>query len=237
MHKTDFLFAQPGFIRGMGRALDLGSTKNVYNGSSSADEADFRALKSDWTIVGDDIRRASHQHGRKKLSEKKLHFEEEGNVDAESEADDFEMVELPESIEKLNLDENEKIVINREIIAMRRSITYSGPLPHPSMLREYDNIIPNGAERIFNMAENQAKHRQSLEKHVVKSNSRDSFSGIFSAFILSMFTIACGTYCVVSGFSVAGVLLGGAGLASLVGTFIYGTRSERQERKEKREDD
>ena len=72
MHKTDFLFAQPGFIRGMGRALDLGSTKNVYNGSSSADEADFRALKSDWTIVGDDIRRASHQHGRKKAKREKV---------------------------------------------------------------------------------------------------------------------------------------------------------------------
>lgn len=65
MSKTDFLFAQPGFIRGMGKSLDLWSTRNIYNSSSSDTEADYKALKSDWIIVGDDIRRAATRYGRK----------------------------------------------------------------------------------------------------------------------------------------------------------------------------
>lgn len=69
MHKTDFLFAQPSFLRGMGKALDLRSTRNVYNDSSSDQEADYKALKSDWIIIGDDIRRAAEQYGRKEAKQ------------------------------------------------------------------------------------------------------------------------------------------------------------------------
>lgn len=74
MHTTDFLFAQPGFARGMGKALDLGSTRNIYNSSSSTEEADLKALKSDWIIVGDDIRRAAHHYEKKSGKKREKSF-------------------------------------------------------------------------------------------------------------------------------------------------------------------
>ena len=49
------LFATPSLIRGAARVLDLGSTFDVYNESASAEEADYRALQSDWQQVGLDI--------------------------------------------------------------------------------------------------------------------------------------------------------------------------------------
>jgi hypothetical protein len=49
--------------------------------------------------------------------------------------------------------------------------TYSGPLPHPEVLEHYDRIVPGGAERIFTQFESQAKHRQSIESRVIRSNS------------------------------------------------------------------
>lgn len=58
MFCTDFLFAQPNFFRGFGKVLDLGSTRNVYNTSQSGQEADFKALQSDWMMIGNDIRKA-----------------------------------------------------------------------------------------------------------------------------------------------------------------------------------
>lgn len=141
--------------------------------------------------------------------------------------------ELKEAVPEIfdNLNETEKREVTRELIA--RSASFSGPLPPPNILKAYDEIIPNGAERIFKMAENQSSHRQNLESSVVKSNSRDSLLGIISAFIISIFTVAAGAFCITSGHPVAGTILGGAGLASIVGTFIYGTRSEREERIEK----
>jgi hypothetical protein len=55
---TDFLFATPSFIAGMGRAIDLGGTMTTFNLSDTPAEADERALLSDWIAVGNDMREA-----------------------------------------------------------------------------------------------------------------------------------------------------------------------------------
>lgn len=36
---------------------------------------------------------------------------------------------------------------------------FSGPIPPPSIIKGYEDILPGTAERIVAMAENQAKHR------------------------------------------------------------------------------
>ena len=43
------------------------------------------------------------------------------------------------------------------------SHTRIGPLPDPSEPKAYNEIIPNGAERIFGWAEDEATHRRRLE--------------------------------------------------------------------------
>ena len=54
--RTDFLFAQPSFWSGVGRLLDLWGKFDDYNVSRSVEEADMRALYSDWRITGQDLR-------------------------------------------------------------------------------------------------------------------------------------------------------------------------------------
>ena len=49
-----FLFGSLGFFEGMARMLDLGGTMVVYNDSPTPEEADNRALDSDWRAVGHD---------------------------------------------------------------------------------------------------------------------------------------------------------------------------------------
>lgn len=56
--ESTLLFADPSFIRGVGRAVDLGATRNIYNDSDTPEEADVRALRSDWVAVGKDLRSA-----------------------------------------------------------------------------------------------------------------------------------------------------------------------------------
>jgi hypothetical protein len=53
---TDFLFARPSFWSGFGRLLDLWGKYDDYNTSRSVEEADMRALYSDWRITGQDVR-------------------------------------------------------------------------------------------------------------------------------------------------------------------------------------
>lgn len=58
MGKTDFLFARPSFLEGVARAIDLGSTLQVYNTSDTPEQADRRALTEDFVVVGEDMREA-----------------------------------------------------------------------------------------------------------------------------------------------------------------------------------
>ncbi len=53
---TDFLYANPSFWGGMASVVDLGGTlAKEYNRSSTVNQADFRALRSDWAVTGIDL--------------------------------------------------------------------------------------------------------------------------------------------------------------------------------------
>ena len=55
---TDFLYAMPKFVSGMGRVIDIGGTMTVFNNSDTEVETDTRAIYSDWLATGDDMRKA-----------------------------------------------------------------------------------------------------------------------------------------------------------------------------------
>ena len=55
MNTSDFLFVHPGFFRGVAATLDIGATLNVFNEPQTPEEADAKALRSDWRAVGDDL--------------------------------------------------------------------------------------------------------------------------------------------------------------------------------------
>jgi hypothetical protein len=53
--KTDFLFAQPSFASGAARVLDLWGVFDEYNRSDDGQEADGKAIASDWLVVGQEL--------------------------------------------------------------------------------------------------------------------------------------------------------------------------------------
>jgi len=55
---TDYLYARPSFLEGMGRTIDLFGVLNRYNTSQNSAEADRIALTNDWLAVYKDLRKA-----------------------------------------------------------------------------------------------------------------------------------------------------------------------------------
>jgi hypothetical protein len=53
--RTDFLFTQPSFFRGVARVIDLWGQLNAYNLSVTSSEADLIALRSDWEMIRRDF--------------------------------------------------------------------------------------------------------------------------------------------------------------------------------------
>ena len=49
------LFANPSFLEGMSRAVDLLGNQDIYNEDPTPEEADSKALFSDWASVGDHL--------------------------------------------------------------------------------------------------------------------------------------------------------------------------------------
>lgn len=120
---------------------------------------------------------------------------------------------------------------NHSIVAQQSS--FSGPIPPPQFLEKYNEIVPGAAEIIIKMAKNQAEHRQTLEKSVINSDIKNSKLGLVFGFIIGMTGIIAGVIIIAIGQIIAGSVISGVTLASLVGTFVYGSQGRRKEREEK----
>ena len=106
---------------------------------------------------------------------------------------------------------------------------FSGPIPPPSIIKGYEEIMPGAAERIIAMAENQAKHRQYMEKIMVNAEARDSLLGVVFAFILGVGCLVASAIIVIcvpekTG-AISSAMVGITGIASIIVGFIKGTRA------------
>ena len=91
-------------------------------------------------------------------------------------------------------------------------------MPPPNILREYDEIAPNAAERILRMAERQAEHRNAIER----GDSRRATLGIIAGVIVALAALALPAYAFYLGQPITGLV----GLLGFIGVsaFVYGTR-------------
>ena len=101
---------------------------------------------------------------------------------------------------------------------------FSGPLPHPSLLEHYNKVIPNAAERILRMAEQEGEHRHYIEKKLVDAQASQLKLGSIFAFVLGMTTVVGGLVLLYLGKEIGGLGSLVAGLAAIVTAFIAGAR-------------
>ncbi len=114
-----------------------------------------------------------------------------------------------------------------------RQESFSGPLPHPSILKEYEEIEPGSARRIIDMAERALIHHQEMEAEQVRSEvasnreawARSRLGAIIGGVVALAFAgITLGI--VLAGYPTAGAVLGGLEVGALVAAFMYGTRRQ-----------
>ncbi len=110
---------------------------------------------------------------------------------------------------------------------------FSGPIPPPNLLARYNDVVPNGAERILAMAERQSKHRESLEDQVVAGNVKSQSRGSLYAFIIALVTILGGIFLIHDGKSASGLAMAISSLTGLVSALVYSKNKQGKERVEK----
>ncbi|MGX5854527.1 DUF2335 domain-containing protein [Dyadobacter jiangsuensis] len=111
----------------------------------------------------------------------------------------------------------------RFVAIIERTIkSHQGPLPDPDTLARYDSIIPNGAERIMQMAEKEGDHRRSIDKAVIDKSFSIKFRGQIFGFLIALTTMAIGGWSIHEGHEISGSIFGIGGVATLAAVFVTG---------------
>ena len=132
----------------------------------------------------------------------------------------------PDIFQNIPSDKREAFI--KEISSITIMKSHSGPLPDPNTLKAYNELIPNGADRVMIMAENQQKHRIEIESSVIKDQILQSRRGQIFAFLIGVIGIICGGVVAYSGHDTVGGIIAGTTVVSLVGAFIAGSITQKK---------
>jgi uncharacterized membrane protein len=116
---------------------------------------------------------------------------------------------------------------NSEVRFQAQMMSYSGPLPHPAILKGYNDVVPGSADRIITQFEEQGRHRRKQESRVITHNLFSSTLGQVLAFVLFMTLAVGGGWLIYTGKSLEGsaAIVGGIGAAIWA---LHGARKEKQ---------
>lgn len=105
-----------------------------------------------------------------------------------------------------------------KIIAARKF--YSGPIPDPLTLQQYEQVLPGSADRILTMAEKEQSTRHENNSKLIKEITLNSRYGIIISGIISVLCIIGGTICALADKAMFGLFLTVGGISTIVATFL-----------------
>ncbi len=101
-----------------------------------------------------------------------------------------------------------------------RQQVWQGPVPPPAVIKEYDEVIKDGAGRLFRQFESESGHRREMEILVAKLKGRDLLTGKILALIFALGVLAVVAFAVQKGSPWVAAILGGGMLATVVFGFL-----------------
>ncbi len=110
----------------------------------------------------------------------------------------------------------------RTIAVLRKTEVFSGPLPTPSILKQYDAITAGFADRIVAMAEKEQSHRHSIMDQELRINAEERKFGSRIALCFGVSLLIAGCYCASIGQVAIGCALFGTFGVTTIGLFIRG---------------
>lgn len=123
--------------------------------------------------------------------------------------------------------------VTRVIHAIRQE-SFSGPIPHPELLKGYESIQTGFAERIVRMAEKEQDHRFDQDegqlecsKMVISGASSDSKRGQWLAFVVAVLFLSGSVFLAFNGHDTVASILGGGTLLGIVTAFIAGGKNKK----------
>lgn len=109
--------------------------------------------------------------------------------------------------------------------------SFKGPLPAPSLLKDYDSVVPGLAAQIVEWTTTQTTHRQEMETRSIGIDEKlstwyivETILGQVLGFIVALFVLFAAIYLAMHDKQVAASALGTVGFGSMVIAFITGRK-------------
>lgn len=126
-----------------------------------------------------------------------------------------------------NLPEEERRALINEIVRIEQR-SYSGPLPPPQVLAEYEKTLKGSADRILQMAEREQGARHSIDREIIanaaKQHKRGQYMGCALVIVLAAMAFTLGF---LGHDWLSGMVFTGA-IVSVAGIFVLNREPKKQ---------
>lgn len=102
---------------------------------------------------------------------------------------------------------------------------FAGPVPHPSILKGYEEICPGAANRILAMAESDQAFSHMITEKALDAEREDTSRGQKLAAVVSVAALAASVALAAFGAPVAAAVVGGTTVVALATAFILGRKA------------
>jgi uncharacterized membrane protein len=92
-------------------------------------------------------------------------------------------------------------------------------MPPPEVVRGYNEVIENGAERLFKQFELEAEHRRDLQRRTQRHNLIIALSGRTAALVFSLAALGVTALALQWGYPWPAAIIGGSSIALVVAAF------------------
>lgn len=120
----------------------------------------------------------------------------------------------------VNIPHRQREEIILRVIGVAKTEIFSGPLPHPGHLGEYDRIVPGSADRMIRMAEQTLEHNRAVARKAQASDQLYRLLGMLLGFSALILLVVAAVYAGLNGNNILAGLLLGTGVFSCVGVFV-----------------
>jgi len=151
-------------------------------------------------------------------------------------SDDNQVI-LPDKI--LENEPPEKILEVAQAVAIAMVESFSGPLPSPEMLKQYEEVLPGLAERLVVIHEKDREHDREMDSKQLEAAINYASKGQNRGYYLALIGIIAGLVAIVLGLTLgegnvaiitacSGGLISSVSLVAMVSKLIDGPNSRKQ---------
>lgn len=123
-----------------------------------------------------------------------------------------EKAEILDKLQELPDKEKEQIFAKLEM--------YSGPIPHPSILKGYEKLDPGAAKLIIENGVQESQHRRLLETKRQKRRGRMAWIVLFSLIAVTVMLLIGAFILVMNNHEIIGSLFGAGGFMTFLGSLV-----------------